>query len=186
MRKTLAALTLALLAFPALADDGDSMAGEFNATATVTTSQGTRSLAFTVVVDDPMRLADALPLKRVLEEGGQQALASAIRGGNRGRIRLGGLEYPIDLVVAEPIEDGYYYVVVTTRSLRFEGMDEERPSADFPFAVLVFDVPEFGSGEGNILPKASLSIDPDGRVRAIPNEGEPGTLADVRRADNSR
>jgi hypothetical protein len=106
---------------------------------------------------------------------------NAIRGSGRGRIRFGGLEYPIDLVVAEPVKDGYYYVVVTTRSFRFEDA-EDRPSVDYPFAVLVFTVPEFGMGEGKILPKASLSIDPDGRVRAIPSEGEPGTLTDVRRA----
>ena len=183
MRKILGILALSLLTFPALAAGADSAAGEFTAKATVTTSQGTRSLAFTVAVDAPMRAAEVVPLKRVLEAGGQQALVGAIRGSGRGRIKLGGLEYPIDLVVAEPIEDGYHYVVVTTRVLRFDGAGDDRPTADFPFAVLVFNVPEMGSGQGNILPRASLSIDPDGRTRAIPNEGEPGTLTDVRRAD---
>ncbi len=183
MRKALATLALSFLALPALADDPDPAAGAFSTTATVTTSQGTRSIGFTVVVDNPMRAAEVVSLKRVLEEGGQRALVNTIRGSARGKIRMGGLEHSIDLVVAEPIEDGYRYVVVTTRPFRFEEPGDDRPSADYPFAVLVFDVPEFGSGEGKILPKASLSIDVEGRVRANRGEDEPGTLTDVRRTD---
>ena len=123
-----------------------------------------------------MRAAEVVPLKRVLEEGGQRALVNTIRGSARGKIRIGGLEHSIDLVVAEPIEDGYHYVVVTTRPFRFEEPGDDRPSADYPFAVLVFDVPEFGSGEGKILPKASLSIDVDGRVRRESGRGRTGNV----------
>jgi hypothetical protein len=46
-------------------------------------------------------------LKKILEQGGQQALVNAIRGGGQGQIKLGALSYPVDLVMVEKIDDGW-------------------------------------------------------------------------------
>ena len=147
----------------------------------MSSSQGTRSLGFDVVVTNPLSIEQAQPLKKILAEGGQLALMNTIRGAGRGRIRLGGLEYPIDLVVAEKIKDAERYVVVTARPLKFEEVQEGRPSLDHPFTVMVFDVPSFGKGEGHIFTKAALYVDDDGHVRAEQYEHDPGTLKDVKR-----
>jgi hypothetical protein len=181
MNRLLRALALSLLAAPLVAGEGVPAGGEFSATATMTTTQGTRSLAFTVSVARPRSAAEALPLKQILETGGQQALQNAIQGGPGGQFRLGVLQYPIDLAVAEPVKDGSRYVVVTARPLRIEEVNEGRASLDHPFTVIVFDVPEFGRGQGRIYTQAALWVDSEGRVAVEQYEAEPGTLKDVRR-----
>src|SRR4029077_10398102 len=123
----------------------------------------------------------ALPLKKILAEGGQNALMNTIRGSGHGRLRLGGLEYPIDLVIAEKTKDGEKYVVVTARPLKFEEVQEGRPSLDHPFTVMVFDVPGFGKGTGKIFTKAALYVDDAGHVQAEQYEHDPGILKDVKR-----
>ncbi len=181
MRNILRAIALIVAAAPAAATEPAQAGGEFGATATVSTRQGTRSMAFDIVVASPMSLEQAQPLKKVLEEGGQQALLNAIRGAGRGRIRLGGYEYPVDLVVAEKTRDGNRYIVVTARTLRYEEVQEGRDSMDHPFTVIVFEVPGFGRGDGRIYTRAALSVDADGHVKADQYDGHPGTLKDVRR-----
>jgi len=153
---------------------------EFSATAEVTTSQGTRSMPVTLIVSRPLSAEQARPLKKVLEAGGQQALMASIRGGNRGRLSLGGIETPLDLVVAAPAEGATQYVVVTTRNLKFEEVNENRETLDYPFSVVVFSVPEFGSGEGQLYLHCALSINENGRVRVEHYEDQPGRLKDIR------
>jgi hypothetical protein len=181
MRHILRVLALVLFAAPLCGAANPPTTGEFTATATVDTKQGTRSMSFTVVVERPMSREEAQPLKRVLAEGGQQALANAIRGSRRGRVKLGGMESPIDLVIAEPGKDGERYVVVTARPLRYEETAEGSASLGHPFTVFVFEVPGFGSGTGSIFTRAALSVDADGRVQVDQYDGKPGTLKDVRR-----
>jgi hypothetical protein len=155
--------------------------GEFSATASIDTKQGTRSMGFDLVVTNPITMEQAEPLKDVLAHGGQQALLTSIRGGGRGRIRLGGLEYPVDLVVVEPAGDTTRFYVVTARPLKYEEVNEGRPSLDHPFTVFVVNVPGMGTGDGRIYTHAALSIDEEGHVRADQYDGRPGTLRDVKR-----
>jgi hypothetical protein len=184
--KRLVATTAILLGFLAgrSALAGDNPDGEFSATASIDTPSGTRSMAFDVVVSNPRSLADVAPLKKVLENGGQQALANAIRGGNQGQIKLGALVYPVDLVLAEKIEDGWRYFIVTTRTIQ-AGESEEGAavSADYPFAVFGFDATAFDSGDGVIYTRAALSIDPGGHLHVAQYGGQPGTLTDITRVN---
>jgi hypothetical protein len=160
---------------------GADPTGEFTAVATVDTPSGTRSMALTVAVLRPMRLEEAMRLKKFLDEGGQQALLNAIKGGNRGSFRLGAMEYPIDLVVAEPGSDGYTYFIVTARQLQYEEVQQGSESLEHPFTVAEFHVPEFGPGDGHVYTKAALVVDADGRVRVNQYDRQPGTLKDVKR-----
>jgi len=182
MKRPALALLLALGIAPAGGAATDKAVGEFTATAVVESSQGTRSMGLTLVVTNPMSAAEAQPFKRILQEGGQQALLNAIRGASRGRFRLGAIEYPMNLVVAEPTRDGYRYVVVTERPLRIEEVNEGSPSLDHPFTILVFDVPEFGSGEGQLFTQAAIQVDADGHPSVDQYEPRRGTLKDVRRS----
>jgi len=161
----------------------DDFNGTFTATAVVETSQGTRQMAFTIVVSSTSSLADAQPLKRILAEGGQQALVNSIRGRTQGKFMLGVVEYPIDLIVAEKIDGAVRYVVIAARNLQYEELTDGKPSVDFPFTVLAFDVPDFGSGEGRIFTQAALVVAEDGHVQAEQYHGKFGRLQDVQPAD---
>ena len=181
MRNSGLALVLALAAAIALAS-GTAKPGQFSATATVETKTGTRSMPFNLVVTSPMTMEEAQPLKAVLERGGQHALLNAIRGAGRGKIQLGGFEYPIDLVVAEPGDrGGLRYYVVTSRAMSYDEVNEGASSTSHPFSVFVVNVPDFGAGDGRIYTRAALSIDDQGHVRAEQYGGKPGTLKDVKR-----
>jgi hypothetical protein len=156
-------------------------AGEFTATARVETRSGTRSTACTIIVNRPIPYEEAAPLRKLLEEGGQQAVRTAILGGSRGQLSLGGITYPLDLVIFEPKGRGFRYVVVTSRPIRWEESELGEPSLDYPFTVLVFEEPQVGLGEGQICPRAALEIDEDGHVRAVAHEGRMGVLKEIRR-----
>jgi hypothetical protein len=176
------AALLGLLMLPAAVLAAEPESRQFTATAEMTTSQGTRTMPMTIIVARPLTVEEAQPLRKTLGEGGQQALLSAIRGGNRGRLNLGNLEYPLELVVTEPLSGGgTRYVVVTTRSLKIEEVNDSAPSLDYPFAVAVFEVPDFGSGEGKLYPRVALSINESGGVHVEHYDEQPGRLKDIRR-----
>jgi hypothetical protein len=181
----IAALVLFAAAYPIFGQDAR---GEWTATASITTSQGTRSMPVGIVVTNPLTPQQALPLKKVLEAGGQQALLNAIRGGGRGTLRLGGMEYPLDLVVAQPADDATRYVVVTGRQIKYEETVDEAHagSLDYPFGILVFDSGGIHTTTGTVFTKGALSISDEGRVQASQYGGEPGTLRDVKRVDDRR
>ena len=182
MKTTLAIAVMLVLALPALARQDKKPTGEYAATASIGTPSGTRSMAFDVVVASPRSLGEILPLKKVLEDGGQQALVNAIRGSGQGQVKLGALVYPIDLVMAEKIEDGWRYLVVTTRPIKYTESEEDGgASLNYPFAVFAWDWTDFGSSDGTIYTKAALSIDPDGHIQVTQYDGDPGTLSDIRR-----
>src|SRR5215471_10372107 len=169
---------LLVFTLPCLGDGNPSK--EFRATVEITTEQGTRSKPVTVIISRPLTADAARPLRDILEKGGQQALMAAIRGQNRGRLSLGGIEGSLDLVVADKTSEGTRYVVVTARNPRYEEINENRPTLDYPFAVLDFVVPDFGSGEGKFYPHAALSIDADGHVKVDHYESEPGRIKDIK------
>ena len=180
MRRALVFLGAGLAA-AALAS-GVTKPAQFSATATVETKAGTRSMPFNLVVTSPMTMEEAQPLKEVLAKGGQQALANAIRGAGRGKIQLGGFEYPIDLVVAEPANGGgVRYYVVSTRAMNYDEVNAGSSLTTHPFSVFVVNAPGFGMGDGRIYTRAALSIDDEGHVRAEQYEGRPGTIKDVKR-----
>jgi hypothetical protein len=120
-------------------------------------------------------------LKDVLESGGQAALLANLRTRSDGRLRLGALEIPISLAIAESAGAGYRYVFVTGRRIQVEEVNEGAGSLDYPFGVAVFEVGDFGSGKGQIYPAAALTIGEDGSVEIEQFEGDPGTLSAVKK-----
>jgi hypothetical protein len=179
--KFLAAALLAVSGIAGRALGDDVPTGQFTAMAEVDTPQGTRRMGFSIVVSRPLSKADALPYKETLAKGGQAALLAVLRQSEGGQFQLGALSYPINLIVAEAVDDGYRFFVVTARNFDIGEVDLGSASLDYPFAVAVFDVPDFGTGDGTIYPKAALSIGDDGRVEAQGYNGMTGTLEDVKR-----
>ena len=153
----------------------------FDAVAEVKSSQGTRSMPVSITVNRPMSPDEADFYRHALRDGGQQALISAIRGSDRGRLMLGAMEFPLDVVVAERTDDGWKYTIVTTRWMRFDDAQNQQASGDYPFSVATFEVPDNRRGEGTLTPRAALSITDDGHVKVQSYEGAVGRLKEMRR-----
>ena len=180
-RKLVIAAILAAVTAPAMAWENPS-GQEFSATAIMNTSQGTRRMPVTLIARRYTSMEDAARLKQVLESGGQGALLASLRGIHNGQLRLGALEFPVNLVAAEETRNGYEYIFVTARRIQVEERINTTPSLDYPFGVAVFEVGDFGNGEGQIYPQAAIRVDPDdGSVVVEQYEGEPGRLVDVKK-----
>jgi hypothetical protein len=154
---------------------------EFEATAKVNTRQGSRTMTLTLLASRYSSLEEAGHLAALLATGGQGAVLSSLKGRNDGLLRLGALEFPISLAIAEPVGKGYRYIFVTARKIRVEEVNEGADSLDYPFGVAVFELGDFGRGEGEIYPAAALRIDEDGNVEVEQYEIHPGRLTDVKR-----
>ncbi len=167
---------LTLLTLPAIAD---GPGGSFTATAVMSDSMGTRSMPVTLVAKRFTSVEQAQSLAEVLEQGGQGALLAALTGRADGQFVLGALQMPVALVVAEEQGRGYRYLFLTARRIRVEETTFSEDSLDYPFGVAVFEVNDFGDGDGKIHAAAALSIDADGHIEIDDYDGEDGRLEDV-------
>ena len=179
--QSLAAIALGMLcAFPARADD-DAPAREYSAMFKLKDAQGDRQVGATILLDRFTPLQEALSLKDVLASQGQYGLANAIRGRANGRLRLGVMDYSLDLATFAPTKDGFFVVVVTTRPIRFEESQEGSESLDFPFGVITFSLDGFGRGEGRFYPKSKLLINDDGSIAVQQFAEGEGRVTDVKK-----
>jgi hypothetical protein len=183
MRKNrLFALSVLVVIFvtlpPAFADEPGR---EFTATAVMRGSQGTRRMPVTFIANRFTSVEQAKRLAEVLEQGGQQALLSALTGRRDGELRLGALEMPVALVVAEPKGKGYRYLFLTARRIQVEETTFGEESLDYPFGIVEFETDTFGRGEGALHVAAALSIDADGHVEIEDYDGEDGSIERLQR-----
>lgn len=169
-----------VLVFRAQAADEPAV-GTFDAVAEVTSPEGTRSLPITISVTTPFTIQDAAFFRETLDQGGQQALLNAIRYSYTGRLLLGTIEYPINIIVAERIEEGWRYTIVTARNVSWQEYQLKEPSLDFPFTAAQFEIEDDRHGEGKIAPRAALSIGEDGEVTIETFEGTIGKLKEIKR-----
>lgn len=174
---------IALLTFsfgfvpPAFADEPGR---EFTATAVVDDSQGTRRMPVTFVAHRFTTVEQAQNLAGILERAGQGGLLSALKGRNDGQLRLGALQMPISLVVAEPARRGYRYLFLTARRIRIEEQEFGEESLDYPFGIAVFEIDSLGRGEGSLHVAAALYIDADGHVEIEDYDGQDGSFEDLK------
>lgn len=145
------------------------------------TGAGNEEIQVSIAILRPTSLEEALPLRDVLKSGGQQALLRAIQGRGQGMLRLGGLEYPLDLVVEQQQGDFRHIAVVTTRPIQVNETNSGAPSLDYPFGLAVFDVDSMGRGEGTVYPKATLELLPDGGVGVSTFEDRTYALVRMKR-----
>jgi hypothetical protein len=159
----------------------DEPGREFSATAVVNGSQGMRRMPVTFIANRFTSVEQAKQLAEVLEQGGQQALLSALTGRRDGQLRLGALEMPIALVVAEPQGKGYRYLFLTARRISVEETTFGEESLDYPFGIAEFVTDTFGRGEGSLHVAAALSIDADGHVEIEDYDGVDGSIEDLQK-----
>ncbi len=170
----------ALFALPAQADEPGR---RFTATAVVTNNMGTTNMPMTLVAHRFTSVEQAQHLAGVLEQGGQGALLSALTGRADGQLMLGALEMTVALVVVEEQGRGHRYLFLTPRSIRVEETTLGEDSLDYPFGIAVFEVNDFGDGEGRLHKEAALRIDADGHIEIDDFDGADGRLENVSLAD---
>jgi len=153
---------------------------EFAGTAVMRTATDTRRMPLTLVANRFTSVEEAQRLAGVLAEGGQGALLSALAGRSDGKLRLGALELPVALVVAEAKGRGYRYLFLTPRRIRVEENTFGEESLDYPFGIAVFEVDGFGRGSGSVHVAAALAIDAAGHIEIEDFDGADGTLEDLR------
>ena len=159
----------------------DEPGREFSATAVVRGSQGTRRMPVTFIANRFTSVEQAKQLAEVLEQGGQQALLSALTGRRDGQLRLGALDMPIALVVAEPKGKGYRYLFLTPRRMQVEETTFGEESLDYPFGIAEFVTDTFGRGEGSLHVAAALRIDADGHVEIEDYDGVDGSFDNLQK-----
>ena len=176
---TVAAATL-LFALPAAA--GDPPRNEFTGTAVVNTTEGTRSMPLTLVVNRYASEAEVQQLAEVLASGGQSALLGAIRYRNDGRLNLGAEVRPISLVFAEETRDGHRIVFLTARRIDVSEQQLGEESLEYPFGLAEIEIDGFsGRGEGALHVAAALEIDSSGHVEILDYDGQDGHFRDLKR-----
>ncbi len=124
---------------------------EFTGTAVVNTTEGTRSMPLTLVVNRFASADEVQQLADVLATGGQSALLGAIRYRNDGQINLGADVRPISLVFAEETRDGHRIVFLTARRIDISEKQLGRESLEYPFGIAEIVIDGFsGKGDGNL------------------------------------
>ena len=176
-----AGLLLLLIGAAAPAGTSDTPGREFSAIFKFKGKQGDRQIGATIVVDRYTPVEEAWQLAEILKSQGQAGLAAALRGRGNGRLRLGALEYGLDLVAAKPTSNGFKLVVVTNRPIRYqETQGNSGDSLNYPFGIVVIEIDGFGRGEGRFYPAAALHFNPDGSVAVYKHEGE-GRVSEVKK-----
>ncbi|MBD3855684.1 MAG: hypothetical protein IFK92_03970 [Acidobacteria bacterium] len=173
LTRIIAVTSIFFIALPVLADGPGR---EFSAEAVVNSRQGRNRMLVTFVVQRFTSVEELQNLAGVLENGGQFGLLSVLKGRRDGQLRLGAMNMPIALVVAEEQGRGYRYLFLTPRRIQ---VDEEmlgEESLNYPFGIAEFEVDRFGRGEGRLHVAAALSIDADGYVEIEDYDGVDGTI----------
>ena len=165
----------------ALATESDDPGKEFTAIFKLSGKQGNRQMGATIVVHRYTPVEEALQLADVLKGQGQAGLANALRGRGNGVLRLGALDYPLDLISAKPTSKGFKLLAVTNRPIRFQETDQGLASLDYPFGIFVIEVDGLGRGEGRFFPAASLRIQPDGAIDIYQYPEGEGSVTDVKK-----
>ena len=176
-----AGLLLLLLSAAVQASDSDNPGSEFSAIFKFSGKQGNRQMGGTIVVNRYTPVEEARQAAEILKSQGQAGLANALRGRANGVLRLGALEYFLDLVTAKPTSKGFKLLVVTNRPIRYQETDQGSASLDYPFGIVVIEIDSLGRGEGRFFPSAALRIQEDGAIDVYQySEGE-GRVTDVKK-----
>jgi len=141
---------------------------------------GTRRLQVSIRIDSVTPREAALQLAG-LARNGQGNLLAALKGTSNGRIILGVVEYPLNLVAVKSTGGRRRYVAVTARPFGIYEVDTGQPSLNYPFGVMSFEVDDRGWGEGQVFPAASISVTDDGSIVVQNYSDTPGRIIEVRR-----
>jgi hypothetical protein len=168
----------------ARAEWGDDPGGPEDFKATVQTEggrvPGTHRIEVTIHIQTTTPLEVGRQLAALVSSGGQPALQAALDRYANGSVGFGVLQYTLNLVVKKPGDRGQRYVIVVNRPFSAYEVNTDQDSVSYPFGVVVFDVDDFGNGEGEVFQRAQITVNDDGTV-SVNGYGQPGWLLNVSR-----
>lgn len=180
------ALAFTIVSGPALAwgDDGEDSGGPEDFKATVEAEggrvPGTHRIEVTIHIQSTTPLEVGKQLASLVSSGGQPALQAALDRYANGSVGFGVLQYPLNLVVKKPGDRGQLYAIVTNRPFGAYEVNTGQDSVNYPFGVVVFEVDDFGRGEGKVFQRAQIIVNDNGTV-SVNGYGQPGRLLNVSR-----
>lgn len=180
--RNVAGLLLLLLSAAVPASDSDNPGTEFTAIFKFSGGkQGSRQMGATIVVHRYTPVEEARQLGEILKSQGQASFANALRGRANGLLRVGALEHNLDLISAKPTSKGFKFLALTNRPIRLQETEEGASSLDYPFAVILLEIDDFGRGEGRFFPSSALRVQPDGALDVYQYAEGEGRVTDVKK-----
>jgi len=171
-------------AAPAWGGDDDDSGGpeDFKATVQLEGGRvpGTHRIEVTIHIQSTTPLEVGRQLAALVSSGGQPALQAALDRYANGSVGFGVLQYTLNLVVKKPGDRSQRYVIVANRPFSAYEVNTNQDSVNDPFGVVVFDVDDFGNGEGTVYQRAQITVNDNGTV-SVNGYGQPGRLLDVSR-----
>jgi hypothetical protein len=126
--------------------------------------------------------ADARRLEAALVEGGQEAMFARL-----GAMRPAGwlqldrdTGFPVAVVNERRVDGERQVVALVNRPIGFGEHFWGARSTDYPFALVVITVDEFGEGRGTFVPAARARLDSEGRVSFLDYGAIPYRIMRVR------
>ena len=125
--------------------------------------------------------ADLDGFKKILTEGGPDALYKALAGRNMGMVQTTqSYEYPIYLAFSVPTEKGRIVKLVTERPIFMKEAVRDQDTLDYIYSYIELTLNEKGKGSGKILGTAKIFINAEGKVD-IDTHGQPEPLINARK-----
>ena len=171
-------------AAPAWGGDDDDSGGpeDFKATVQLEGGRipGTHQIQVTIHIQSTTPLEVGKQLAALVSSGGQPALQAALDRYANGSVGFGVLQYTLNLVVKKPGDRGQQYAIVANRPFGAYEVNMGQDSVNYPFGVVVFEVDDFGRGEGKVFQRAQIMVNDDGTV-SVNGYGQPARLINVSR-----
>lgn len=125
---------------------------------------------------------DIVALAGVLEEGGQDAVISAMRKlGSKGWMTIGPrTRFELRIVREIPTDDGGRRIrLVTDRPIHYAELIQPMRSRDYPFGIVELELAADGTGSGNLIAAAQAQFREDGTLEVKSLGNQPFRLVNI-------
>lgn len=119
--------------------------------------------------------------KKVLTEGGPDALYKVLRSSAMGQVKTTeSYVYAIYLAISVPTEKGRTVRLVTERPVFTKEVVRDQDTLEYIYSYIELNLDKNGKGTGKMLGTAKIFIDKNGKVD-VDTHGQPETLANARK-----
>ncbi len=124
---------------------------------------------------------DLAGFKKILTEGGSDALYKALAGRNVGKVQTTqSYEYPIYLAFSVTTEKGRTIKLITERPVFTKEVVRDQDTLEYIYSYIELNLDAKGKGGGKMLGTAKVFINKDGKVD-IDTHGQPEPLINARK-----
>ncbi len=139
----------------------------FVATASVQGASGTKTAPVTIVLTRFTTDQERTTVVDALKTGGTPAVVERLRAmEDVGHIDVGERRSPLKYVYARSTGAGRLITVISPSPLGYlsEGLVHEKPRAGFDLALALLDLPNTGTGTGELAPAAKVKLSASGAI----------------------